>query len=169
VSATCTTGDEAVRHTAIRFIQRLRSSSEGVNLVEAALVLPIMLLTMFGLMEFAIILYVQMALQNGISQATRYGITRQTFLDKTREESIIAVMKRETPTLSLSDGNFTFQNKPLSGGSWTAGTGGENTLERVTVTYDYPIMTPILRPFFSGDVITLEAEATMKNESDPEP
>jgi Flp pilus assembly protein TadG len=150
----------------IRLARRLRES-DGANLVEAALILPIMMLTMFGLMEFALILYTQMALQNGVAQATRFGITRTVLKDKTREQSIIAVMKQETPTLTLSDGNFSFVHKPLSGGSWEAGTGPANSLERVTVTYDYPIMTPVLRPFFSKDTITLTAEATMKNESEP--
>jgi Flp pilus assembly protein TadG len=156
----------SVPRSTIRLIRRLRDT-EGANLVEAALILPIMLLTMFGLMEFALILYIQMALQNGISQAARFGITRTVLEEKTREESIIAILKRETPTLSLSDANVTFRHKPLIGGSWEDGTGPGNSLERVTVTYDYAIMTPVLLPFFSNSTITLTAEATMKNESEP--
>ena len=156
----------SVPRTTRRLIDRFRSS-EGANLIEAALILPIMLLTMFGLMEFALILYIQMALQNGVSQAARYGITRQTMSELSREQSIITILKQETPSLTLANDHISFQNKPLSGGSWTSGTGGGNTLERVTVTYDYHIMTPVLLPFFSGETITLTAQATMKNESEP--
>lgn len=149
-----------------RIIPRLRDS-EGANLIEAALVLPVMILVMFALTEFALILYVQMALQNGVSQAARYAITRQVLPDKSREASILEILKRETPTLNVGADNISFSHRPLSGGSWASGTGPGNSIERITVTYDYPIMTPILAPFFSDDVITLRAEATMKNESEP--
>ena len=57
-----------------RFSQRLRES-KGSNLIEAAIVLPLLLLVCFSVAEYGFIFYVNLALQNGVSQATRFGIT----------------------------------------------------------------------------------------------
>ena len=63
-----------VRSVARRAFRRLRDP-KGANLIEAALVLPLILHTMFAILEFGTILWVHMALQNGVSQATRFAIT----------------------------------------------------------------------------------------------
>jgi len=57
-----------------RLFTRLRDTSGG-SLVEAALITPLLLLLTFGIMEFATMFYVYLALENGVSQATRYGVT----------------------------------------------------------------------------------------------
>jgi Flp pilus assembly protein TadG len=132
------------------------------------MILPLLILLVFGVMEFGAIMYVQMALQNGVSQATRFAITRNVIAGQTREQSIRTIMRQETPTLTIEDANFTFSNKPLNGGSWTNGTGGPGSIERVTVTYTWTILTPIIRPFFSEDTLTITVSSTMKNESELE-
>jgi len=130
------------------------------------MIIPLIALVIFAIMEFATILYVQMALQNGVSQATRFAITRNVIAGQSREQSIRTIMRQETPTLTIDDADFTFSHKPLSGGAWTAGTGGPNTIEKVSVTYEWEILTPILQPFFTTDTLTIRVESTMKNESE---
>ena len=44
----------------------------GTNLVEAALVIPLLLLVTLAIVDFASLFYVRLALENGVSQATRY-------------------------------------------------------------------------------------------------
>jgi hypothetical protein len=47
---------------------------------------------------------------------------------------------------------------------WVAGTGAENDIGRVTITYPWNLMTPLIRPFFTGGQIVFRAESAMKNE-----
>jgi hypothetical protein len=107
-----------------------------------------------------------MALQNGVNQGARYAITRSLKPGLTREESIRSVIREEIPTLSVGDEDISFSHMALGGAEWTAGTGPQNSIERITVTYDYPIMSPAIRPFFDDDVLTFTVRSTMKNESD---
>jgi Flp pilus assembly protein TadG len=58
-------------HIRVRLLREVR----GVNLVEAAIVTPLLVLLTFAIIEFATLLYVHEALQNGVSQATRFAIT----------------------------------------------------------------------------------------------
>lgn len=149
-----------------RVVRRL-GDARGANLIEAAIIMPLIFLMTFSIAEFSAMLYVHMALQNGVSQATRFGVTGNLLPGQTREGSIRAVMKQETPTLAIEDGDISFSHIPVGGRGWLGGTGPPNAIERVSVTYSWPIMTPFLRPFFSGDEVTFNVESTMKNEAAP--
>jgi hypothetical protein len=77
-----------------------------------------------------------------------------------REESIKAVMRQATPTLSIADGDFEFSHR--SNGVWVAGIGGPGDVERVRVTYDHQVF--VLRPLFTGGLVQMRVESSMKNE-----
>ena len=147
-----------------RTFTRLRDSSSGQALIEAALVSLLMFLVSFAVAEYGAMIYVRAALKNGVSQATRYGITGQVVPGSSRQESIMEAMRDATPTLTIDDVAFDFANIPEGGSSWVGGTGGPNAIERVTVTYEWPIMTPLMRPFFDDDYVTFVVQSVMKNE-----
>ena len=146
-----------------RFIRRLRDS-KGTSIVEAALITPLLLLLTFGIAEFSALFYVYLALENGVSQASRYGVTGNVLANTTREDSIIAAMRQATPTITLPDTAFTFAHLPVGSTVWTSGAGGPGDLEKVTVDYTWGIMTPILWPFFTNGQIHFTVGSTMKNE-----
>ena len=60
-----------------RFIKRLGDAS-GANLLEAALITPLLLLLTFSIVDFSSLFYVYLSLENGVSHATRYGVTGST-------------------------------------------------------------------------------------------
>ena len=60
--------------------KRLRDC-KGNTLVEAAILTPLLLLLTFSIMDFASLFYVYLALENGVSQASRYGVTGQQMDD----------------------------------------------------------------------------------------
>ena len=104
------------------------------------MITPLLLLLTFGIMEFATMFYVYLALENGVSQATRYGVTGNLKDDPmnpgtplTRAESIKLAMRQATPTLTIPDAAFTFSHLPAGGGAWVGGTGGPGEIEKVTV------------------------------------
>ena len=157
-----------MRSPVLRVLRRFRHDG-GANLVEAALIFPVLILLVYALFEFAIILYIQMALQNGVNQGARFAITRSLLPDMSREQSIRKVVKDEIPSLKITDANISFSHMGLSESSWSSGTGPANSVERVTVTYTYPIMSIAMKPFFGNkSTLTFTAHATMKNEGDPE-
>ena len=143
------------------------SSERGANLVEVAIILTLLLTLTFAVIDFGTVLYVYLALENGVSQATRYAVTGQQMPDPSdpqqklpRDESIRRAMRQATPTLPIPDGNFSFYNVTKG----VSGTGGPNDVIRVTVNYPWNAFTPLLRPFFNNGQITLRVSSTMKNE-----
>jgi Flp pilus assembly protein TadG len=152
-------------HRAVCLASRLRGE-RGANLVEAAFLLPVLLLVLCGIMEFAGILYTRLALQNGVSQAARYAITRRVLPDKTREESIIEILRKRTPGISIPDSEISFSHQQPGAGSWDDGTGPGGSIERVTVRHHWNIMTPIMSYFFPYGGFEIRADGVMKNESE---
>jgi Flp pilus assembly protein TadG len=146
-----------------RVVRRVRDT-RGATLIEAAIITPILLLLTFSIVDFGALFYVYLALENGASQATRYAVTGQTISGQTREESIKAAMRSATPTLTITDAMFAFSFLPPGGSTWQTGTGGENDIGKVTVTYPHTLMTPVIRPFFTGGQLNIQVESAMKNE-----
>lgn len=141
-------------------------------MIEAALITPLLLLLTFAIVDFAGLFYAWLALESGVSQATRYGITGNVMEDPdnpgeslSREDSIKAAMRDATPTLTIDDDAFTFTHRPEGGASWIAGAGGPGDIVRVSVDYDWELWTPLIRPFFADGQITLTTESAMKNET----
>jgi Flp pilus assembly protein TadG len=152
-----------MRHSARRLLRWL-GDTEGANMIEAAIITPLLLLVTFAITDFGAMLYVHGALQNGVSQASRYGVTGQAMGGMTRQQSIMAAMRDHTPTLTLPDEAFTFSHLPPGGTNWVNGPGGPNDVEKVTIDYTWELMTPVLRPFFPGGQINFRVESAMKNE-----
>jgi Flp pilus assembly protein TadG len=143
----------------------------GANLVEAALVTPLLLLLTFAIADFGGLFYAYLALESGVSQATRFGVTGQTLDDPdnpgntlSRTDSIKAAMRRATPTLTIPDGAFAFSHLPQGSTVWVAGTGGPNEIERVQINYDWQLMTPLVAAFFPNGQLRLTVSSSMKNE-----
>jgi hypothetical protein len=63
------------------------------------------------------------------------------------------------------DGAFVFTHLPPGGTVWIGGSGAPGDIERVTVNYNWQIMTPMIRPFFTNGEINFSVESSMKNES----
>ena len=124
------------RHISRRVFGRL-SGSTGTNLVEAALITPLLLLLTFAIVDFASLFYVYLALENGVSQATRYAVTGNQVDDPmnpgsklSRTDSIKTVMRQATPTVTIDDTAFSFSHMPPAGTPGSAGRGGPATLRK---------------------------------------
>jgi hypothetical protein len=159
------------RYFSHRVFSRL-SDCKGANLIEAALILPMLLLLTISIADFGTLFYVHLALENGVSQATRYAVTGNLMDDPlnpggklSREDSIKTVMRQTTPTLTISDSAFTFTHRVPGGGAWLGGSGGPGDIGKVEIGYTWKFLNPLLWPFFTNGQITLTADSAMKNES----
>ena len=172
VNARGTAGAQARACMARKLLRRLvrfRVGTSGANLVEAAVVTPLLLLLTFAIADFGVMFYAYLALENGVSQATRYAVTGNQMTDPNgdpmaRDASIKTAMRQATPTLTLPDSAFSFSHMAPGGSGWLAGTGGPNDIEKVSVNYAWDVMTPLMRPFFPGGQVVLHVESAMKNE-----
>lgn len=156
-------------------LKKLRSLRDctGSNLLEAALVTPLLLILTFGIIDFAAMFYVYLALENGVSQATRFAITGNQMEDPdnpgsylSREGAIKAAMKEATPTINVDDISFTFSHMAPGSSSWAGGAGGPGDIGRVSVEYTWTPLTPILGPLLTNGQMIVHAESAMKNESE---
>jgi Flp pilus assembly protein TadG len=146
-----------------RFARRIRSG-RGATLIEAAFITPLLLLLTFSIVDFGSVLYIFMALENGVSQGTRYAVTGANPPSMTREDALRQAVRQATPTLYLPDGYFAFDHLVPGGTVWQSGPGGEDDIGRVTVTYPWTLMTPLMRPFFPSGRINIGVQSSMKNE-----
>ena len=156
----CTSWETASRG---RFAKRLKES-RGANIVEMALVMPLLFLLTFSIVDFGSLFYVYLALENGVSQAARFGVTGNIDAGKTREESIRAAMRAATPTLTIDDAAFTFSHLTPGSVAWQAGSGEPADVSKVRVTYTWALMTPFIRELFPGGQINIAVESAMLNE-----
>ena len=145
---------------------------KGATMLEAALVTPLLLLLTFSIIDFASLFYVYLAIENGASQATRYGVTGNTADDPdkpgtklSRVDSVKMAMRKATPTITLEDKDFEFSHLAVGGSTWLPNVGGPNEIDKVTVTYTWKFLTPVLRFVFTDGTITLKVESSMKNEA----
>jgi hypothetical protein len=73
-------------------------------------------------------------------------------------------MRQGTPTLTIPDSAFAFTHRSPGGGVWLAGAGGPGELEKVSVTYTWTFLTPLVGAFFPGGQVDLRVDSAMKNE-----
>jgi len=129
----------------------------GQALVEYALVLPILLLLLLGIMEFGILVFNYNTIANAAREGARYGIVHWRDADK-GEAGIRAA------ALALTSG---LDQDPLVlviDPTWPEGTEDKGVV-RVEVTYESQLVTgPIIRVFFGDDSVPLSAVATMQLE-----
>ena len=155
---------------------RLRRSrfrdARGTSLVEAALITPLLIFLTLSVVDFGLLFYAYLALENGVSQATRFAVTGNVMNDPanpanplSRTDSIKLAMRQATPTLTITDAAFSFSHMALGGGGWIAGTGGPQEIEKVSVNYTWTFFNPMLWPFFPNGQIRLTVDSAMKNES----
>jgi len=123
-----------------------------------------MVVLLFTIFDFAHFFWQLLAVQNGVTQGTRYAVTNQamTGLGLTHDESIRKAIKDATPGIAIDDGDITFFNVTDN----AAGSGSFNDTIRVTVQHDFDFLTPVMQEVFGGG-ITYRAATTMKNEPAP--
>jgi Flp pilus assembly protein TadG len=152
-----------LKHLWPRVRRSIRDTS-GASLAEAALIVPVLAFMSFAIVDFAMVFYAYLALENGVSLATRYAVTGQQIAGQTREQSIMAAMRDATPTLTIADTAFTFTHLPVGGAAWLAGAGVEGEIGKVTVDYNWTLLTPMIGQLFPGGNFNIRVESAMRNE-----
>jgi|TARA_R110002072_G_scaffold35754_28_gene105566 hypothetical protein len=96
------------------FVERLsiwRRNEDGVTALTFALGLPLVLLTMTGLLEVSFILLLGTLMEGGLREAARFGITGQEPNAQVRSERVLEIVEKHTMGLvDLTKANISFKS-----------------------------------------------------------
>ena len=122
-----------------------RRRERGQELVEFALILPLLLLLMVGIFEFGYVVFAYNTLSNAVREGARYGSVQPA-----DETGILERAKRLTIGLDQSE---------LGDDAWTVEVDGGRV--SVSVEYEHTLFTGFLLQSFGGDTLTLRAASSM--------
>jgi Flp pilus assembly protein TadG len=137
-------------------MERFRMLSErGASAAEFAIILPVLLTILFGIIEFGMIMYSREVVTNAAREGARAGITQGPPKYTTGE--IIAIADNYLTNTGINPANVTFT---VAG----AGLATPNTLT-VTATYPYNFLIPWI-PAVVGvpNPLTIQAQTVMRHE-----
>jgi Flp pilus assembly protein TadG len=138
-------------------IKLILKNQKGASAVEFALILPLLILVIFGIIEFGLLLYNQQVITNASREAARAGIV--VGLDRSGNEH--ETVSQNTATNYCSNHLVTFSNNPSPLSISTSGgaVSGDDLTVMVTYIYDFFIFSNIgIGP------VTLDAKTIMKLE-----
>jgi Flp pilus assembly protein TadG len=136
-------------------------SERGTTIVEFAIVAPLVLLLVFGVIDFSRLFYTRLTMQHAVREAVRFAVTGNVTQDpntgqpRTRPESIRAKIVENATGLDV-DVN-TIQITPADGG-------GPGQIVTVRTDFTFEFATPVIKPFFPGGNYPFAVSSSMKNE-----
>lgn len=133
----------------VKIMQKGYKNRKGQSLVETALVLPIILLILTGIIDFGLLFNNYLMISNASREGARSASIGST------DEQIRIVVKSFASTLDTIRLKITIS--PVQA---VRATGDAAT---VTVQYEYSLITPIIAAFFP-DSLQLESSTTMRCE-----
>lgn len=83
----------------MRLLQRFKKTESGATALEFAIIAPVVMLLLFGIIEFAIIMAVYNVMEGATAVSSRLGKTGYTAGGMTREQTIIDSIKQRAGTL----------------------------------------------------------------------
>ena len=119
-------------------IAGLRRGQSGSNLVEFAVVFPVLMMIFLGIFEFSRHFYTRLTVRHAVAEATRFAVTGNVLNDPvtgdplSRAESIQAVVLAKANQLSVDVNNISIVD------------GGPEQIVRVSVTFNYVYSLPYL-------------------------
>lgn len=137
---------------------RLLRRNHGTGLVEFALVLPLLLTLVFGVVEFGRLGLAQLTARHAVSEAARYAVTGRQRTDPetgepiARAESIKQVLRENVGGLAIADSIVIV---PEDGG-------GPEDLVTVSVSFSYRFFLPGLSEWIPP--VDFTVRTSMKNE-----
>jgi len=120
-----------------------RRRERGQELVEFALILPLLLLLMVGIFEFGYVVFAYNTLSNAVREGARYGSVQPA--DET------GILERaQRLTIGLDSTKLTWDVDDSVSGRVS-----------VSVEYEHTLFTGFLLQSFGGDTLTLRAASSM--------
>ena len=147
---------------------------KGQTIIETVLILIILLGLLFAIVDLALMLFANLAMQHAVREGARYAITGRTDLDPDDSRRLAVIQKIKNSSIGLcnkSTCNIYFYSldgteipyDPEDPQHSDVGGPGEVIIVEVR-DYAWSLLTPFLRPFFPDGKYTFTVKATMRNE-----
>lgn len=144
----------------------------GQALVEFAMILPLFLVLIFGMIDIGRVIFVEVTLQNAMRQAGRFAVTGNHLPDRnnpgqnlTRVASINQIAQSAAVGLHISSVQITSR---LGGVTTSGSAGGPGATVTISLTTDLQLITPLIGHFFGPNgIYTFTVSTTFRNEPFP--
>ncbi len=145
----------------------------GTSTVEMAIVAPLFFLLIFALFEYCLLFFVNLSMQYAVREGARYAVTGQSNLDPNTanpqrylaviekiKDSSMGVYAYVNPVITINNTQY------QSSGSYTSNMfGNPGDVVVLQLNCSWPIVTPLMKPFFTGGIYNFSVAATMRNEA----
>lgn len=151
------------------YLRRERGSAA----IEFALLLPVLLLFVGGIIEFSLLMFATGVIDNAASSAARFGITGNDYGSGSRDAYVLQTIRDlsagfvdadEVRISTVVHDDFRTPDSGEDNGNFTPGCGGQAVT--YTVSYDWEFLFPrvakVIRP--DGEPYTISASVLVKNE-----
>lgn len=151
-------------------LRRESNLDRGATVVEFALIVPLLLILLMAIIELGALFWVNMTMQHAVREGARYAITGRFDLDPTpnpadRLRPAAVAEKIKLSSLGLYDSVVTDMVVTDPDGNVLAGFGGPGETLVINLECSWPLLTPLIRPFFDSGTYNFEVSSTMRNEN----
>jgi Flp pilus assembly protein TadG len=153
-------------------LARWRPTQGGATAVEMAILAPVFLLVIFGILEMSLMYFADLSMQYAVREGARYAVTGQSNLDPNaaNQQRYLAVIQK---IQSSSMGMYSMVNPVItvnktayaSASAYNANMfGGPGDIVVLQLDCTWTLATPLLAQFFTGGKYHFTVAATMRNE-----
>jgi len=139
-------------------MERKIKGQEGVAAIEFAIVLPLLILLVFGIIEFSVLLYDKAMITNASREGARAGIVFNV-PDRISDGEIINVVNNYCQNYLI---NFDGTSAVSTNITRTGDSAGDPLIVTVSYRYDFLVLPNFISSLTDG--ITLEANTVMRME-----
>ena len=140
--------------TLLKYFYQLKRNQKGQSLVEFALILPVLLLLVFGIIQFGIIFNGQISVTSAAREGARVAVVSGEVEARNRVKNALAgALLVDFDHTDPGNVIFSPTAPPTSGEEWA-----------VTVKASVPILVPLLPGLVGGTDFNLESTSVMRME-----
>jgi len=148
---------------------RGKKFQSGHALLEFAIVSSIFLVMLFTIIDFALFGYAKLTMQHAVREGARYAITGRTDLDpdsnNSREAAILEKISVSSHGMLTRVMNIDDIRVEDIDGNNVAGFGQAGDIIAIHLDCEWPVISPVMYPFFADGVYKFTVSAAMKNEA----
>ncbi|MDP9142416.1 MAG: pilus assembly protein [Pseudomonadota bacterium] len=138
--------------------------------MEIALILPLFLLLMFGIIDFGRMMFTKMTLQHAMREGGRFAVTGERLPDpdnpqtlQSRLQSIRQIVQDSAVGVTVNPNDIVVSS--IIGGDDSAGTPGDTVT--ISMSYRFIFATPLLGRYFNDGSHEFTVSTSFRNEPFP--
>lgn len=152
-------------------------NEKGTSIIEFAFIAILVFGLLFAIVDLGMMFYVNLTMQNAVREGARFAITgnnqdpdlRASVIEKIEEKSVGLCNKNPCTIAFFVVHGVNRDPLPPSDPNDPQSllVGAPNDIIEITVDYSWPLLTPLMKPFFPNGKYNFRVGATMRNEPFP--